>query len=285
MRIVNIILTSQNGGAEQAFIDYCAALKNLGHDVLAIVKNDAPYISEVEKLGIEIRKVKNNFGYYDLFSISDIKKILQNFDADVVFSHMGRAVILARKAIKKIKNKKIVEIAINHSMNVKRSIGADIVLSVNKVIFFRTIDSGQSESASFVIPNAIDLKDVIEVAPKINLLEKDIITIGALGRFDKAKGFRFLIKAIKNLEAFPNKKFLLKIAGSGPLEGFLRSLAKELNVEDKVEFCGWIKNKKEFYASIDIFCMPSQRETFGLVLLEAMKYRKPIISTDADGPK
>ncbi len=286
MRIVNIILTSQNGGAEQAFIDYCTALRNLGHDVLGIVKNDAPYIAEVEKLGIKVKKVKNNFGYYDPFTISDIKKILQEFDADVVFSHMGRSVVLARKAIKKIKNKKIIEIAINHSMNVKRSIGADIVLSVSKVIFFRTIDLGQSESTSFVIPNAIDLRDTIEIAPKINLSEKDTIVIGSLGRFDKAKAFRFAIKAIKILETeFPSKKFLLKIAGSGQQDKFLRDLAKELNVEDKIDFCGWIKDKKEFYSSIDIFCLPSQRETFGLVLLEAMKYRKPIISTNADGPK
>ena len=43
MKIVNIILTSQNGGAEQAFIDYLSALKKLGHTNIAILKEDAPY--------------------------------------------------------------------------------------------------------------------------------------------------------------------------------------------------------------------------------------------------
>jgi glycosyltransferase involved in cell wall biosynthesis len=40
-----------------------------------------------------------------------------------------------------------------------------------------------------------------------------------------------------------------------------------------------------FIISIDIFILPSKNETFGLVILEAMKYGKPIISTNCDGPK
>ena len=60
MRIVNIILTSVNGGAEQAFIDYLVALKNLGHEILAVTKLDAPYADEVEKLGIKVKKITNN---------------------------------------------------------------------------------------------------------------------------------------------------------------------------------------------------------------------------------
>ena len=285
MKIVNIILTSENGGAEQVFIDYSVALKNLGHEVLVILKNDAPYAEEIEKLGFKVKKISNYFGDHDLFAVFNIIKILHEFDADLVVAHVGRSIVLTRKAIKTIRHKKILQIAVNHSMNVKRSIGADIVISVNKQIFYRTIDTGQKEDKSFVVHNAIDLSDAIEIAPKINLKEKEEIIIGVIGRLDKAKGFRYAIRAIKNLESLYEKNFRLKIAGSGSREAYLRSLVRELNLEDRVEFCGWIKNKKEFFESIDIFLMPSQRETFGLVLLEAMKYRKPIISTDADGPK
>ena len=45
-----------------------------------------------------------------------------------------------------------------------------------------------------------------------------------------------------------------------------------------------MKDKKEFYDEIDIFLLPSIRETFGLVILEAMQYGKPIISSDCNGP-
>lgn len=289
MKIVNIILTSQNGGAEQVFIDYLTIFKKLGHQVLAITKTDAPYADKVEDLGIEVKKITNKFGYHDFFAAKKIQKIIQEFDADIVISHAGRAMVLARKAIEKTPDK-IYFIAVNHSMNVKRSIGADVIFSVNKEIFYRTVNGGQDETKSFVIPNAIDLTGMLHVSEAVNLQEQEVITIGGLARLDKAKGFHFAIRAIKKLadlsrEQNWNKKFILKIAGSGPREAFLRNLAKELGVEDNVEFLGWIKSKKEFFDSIDIFCLSSQSETFGLVLLEAMKFRKPIISTDADGPK
>ncbi len=287
MRIVNIILTSQNGGAEQVFIDYARILRdNLGHEVLAITRHDAPYVEELEQLNIPLKKIKNNFGYHDIFAVKEITKILQEFNADAVIAHAGRSIILARKAIAKVKNKKIFEVAVNHSMNVKRSIGADVVLSVNRPMFFNTIDCGQSEDKSFIIHNATSISGAVAASPNLNLQDKEVITLGVIGRLDKAKGFRFAVKAIKLLENHSSgKKFILKIAGAGPEEVILRNLAKELQVEDRVEFLGWIKDKKAFFDSIDIFLLTSRRETFGLVLLEAMKFFKPIISCNADGPK
>lgn len=283
MKIVNIILTSQNGGAEQVFIDYLVVLKKLGHDVLAIIKEDAPYANKILELGIEIKKIENNFGDFDFFAVKKINKILREFGSNAVFAHVGRSVVLARKAIK---NQNILLVAINHSMNVKRSIGADLILSVNKEIFYRTIDAGQDEAKSFVVPNAIDLSDAIEVAPEIDLKNKSEIIIGLAGRLYRTKGFDFAIRALKKLENISDKKFILKIAGSGMEESNLKVLTQELNLENKVEFCGWVENKKEFFLGIDIFCMSSiEEETFGLVLLEAMKYRKPIVSTNCDGPK
>jgi glycosyltransferase involved in cell wall biosynthesis len=285
MKIVNIILTSQNGGAEQAFLDYSNALKNLGHEVVAILKDDAPYVDQVEKLGIKVEKIKNRFGYHDFFAVRNIKKILEETHADLVISHMGRATVLTRKAVKKIHGKKVFQMAVNHSGNVKRSIGADIVLSVNQRIFFDTVKAGQKEHASFVIPNAIDLSDALEAAPIASLKDKQKIVIGTIGRLDRTKGFDLVIKALKKLEKISDKNFVLKIAGAGYFEPVLRDLVKELKLEEKVEFLGWITNKKEFFDSIDIFCIPSKNEPFGIVILEAMKFAKPIISTDADGPK
>ncbi len=286
MKIVNIILTSQNGGAEQAFLDYTSALLKLGHEVIAIIKNDAPYESLVTKLGVKINKIGNNLGYHDFIAVAKIVKIIKETDADLVVSHMSRSTVLTKKAIKKIKNKKVFQIAVNHSDNVKRSLGADIICGVNKNIFFKAVDLGQAEDKCFVIPNAIDLKDMIQPNSEINLVQKDEIIVGAIGRLDRTKGFDYLIKALKVLQdKQPNKKFMLKIAGAGYFEQDLRALIKELNLENKVQFLGWISDKKSFFTGIDVFCLPSLNEPFGIVLLEAMKFGSPIIATSADGPK
>jgi glycosyltransferase involved in cell wall biosynthesis len=83
-------------------------------------------------------------------------------------------------------------------------------------------------------------------------------------------------------EKFKRKKFILKIAGIGEEESKLKKMVKDLSLEFDVKFLGWI-NKEDFFNEIDIFLLTSNVETFGLVTLEAMKYKKPIISTNTDG--
>ncbi len=297
MKIINIILTSQNGGAEQVFLDYSQALSDLGHEVVAIVKSDAPYAATLEQNQIKTHRINNPLGYYDFFAINQIAKILKEEKAAAIIAHIGRAMVLTSKALKKLQQPPIFY-AVNHSDNVKRSLLANYVISTNSQIFYRTIDLGRQAENSFIVPNAIDISDSLKPEEiQQNWEEKEEIVIGSLGRFDRTKGFDELIKAIAVLQQQsnpqqneeptknPRKKFKLKLAGSGYFEHDLRRLVSELKLEQEVEFVGWIKDKKQFFASFDIFCLPSLNEPFGLVLLEAMKYCKPIIATNCDGPK
>jgi glycosyltransferase involved in cell wall biosynthesis len=281
-KIANIIFTSSNGGAETVFIDYIKILENLGHKNIAIIKDSAPYEQELSRIHIPTIKIKNNFGYYDFFAIKNIKKTLDEFDANIAIAHGGRATYLTKMAIGKVSNTKL--ISVNHSMNIKRSLVADVILSVNKEIFYRTIDSGRSEKNSFIVPNTIDLSDCSQPSD-VNLRDKNTITLGVIGRLAPEKNFSTAIKALKNLSQISDKNFVLNIAGSGCEANKLKALCKKLGVSDRVNFLGWISDKKAFFEGIDIFLIPSLNESFGLVILEAMKYRKPIISTTCDGPK
>ncbi len=291
MKIANIILSSQNGGVEQVTIDYSRVLRDLGHEVLVIVRGNAPYIAEIEKLGIAVVKINNYFGYGDIFAILAIANIVKKYDIDIVFSHASKASALTGLALKKInqknRDKRIYQIAVNHSNNVKRSLVGDIILSINKPIFYKTIDLGRSANNSFVMPNAIDIAGIDNAILPLNFSQKKVIKIGIIGRFVKSKGFDYVIKALKNLASevdFKNE-FVLKIAGGGEEEANLKQLAKDLKLENKIEFCGWVTNKADFFNQIDIFCLPSLNEPFGLVIIEAMKYQTPIIATNCDGPK
>lgn len=284
MKISHIILTSQNGGAEEVFINYIEACEKLGHENLAIIKNDAPYFERLNKIKCEIKKTKNIFGYYDFLTVYNIKKFLKNFDADIVFCHIGKSSVLTRKAIVRIKNKKIKQISVNHSDNVKRSIGSDIVISVNEKIRQKTIELGQKSDQSFVISNAIEVGEFVEPNNDIDFSKKDKITIGLIGRFDRTKGFDYVIRSLKLLNDKSDKKFILKIAGDGYFKNELEELVRFEKVENYVQFCGWIKDKDLFFSDVDIFCLPSLNEPFGIVVLEAMKYNKPIIATNCDGP-
>lgn len=285
MKIAHIILTSKNGGAEKVFVDYLKILKKIGHQNYFIVKNDAPYFEKIKNEAIDYLRVSNNFGYHDFWAINKIKKFIEKNNIEIVIAHAGKSMVLAQKAIKSIKSRKVILVAVNHSNNIKRSLLADIILSVNREIFYKTIDAKRTVENSFIMSNSIDISDVNLVPEKIDLASKKFIKIGIIGRMVKAKGFENAIKAMAILNKSSKIKFILKIAGDGEEKNNLNNLVKSLNLYDSVEFLGWVDNQRDFFNDIDIFVLSSLIETFGLVLLEAMKYGVPIISTNCDGPK
>jgi len=308
MKIINIVLTTKKGGLEQVFCDYSLALKNLGCQVLAVVKSGAPYVNQVKNLQIEVAEIENKWGYHDISAIKNLQNIIKKFEPHLIISHAGRSHSLVKKAIlslnfsknswlcaflptnyflAKINRHKIFHIAVNHSNSVKRSIGAQMVFSVNRQIFYKTIDYGQPQNRSFVLHNAINLEEEQPSFAPINLMQKPVIILGAIGRIEKSKGFDRLITALSLLEKnISGYKFMLKIAGEGKEKNALIDLANYLELPSQsLNFCGWIQDKAKFFNSVDIFILPSISETFGLVLLEAMKFKKPIIATNCHGPK
>jgi len=69
------------------------------------------------------------------------------------------------------------------------------------------------------------------------------------------------------------------IAGGGDLEEYLRDLASEVGVADRVHVLGPRKDVPALMHAIDVFAMPSIWEGFGLVLLEAMAAGRPIVAS------
>ena len=102
------------------------------------------------------------------------------------------------------------------------------------------------------------------------------LRIGAFGRFDAQKGFDLLIPAFK-AGAFGASQLL--IGGYGPDEGMLHALAEG---HPDIEFFGKVEDVREFLARCDVVAVPSRREPFGLVCLEARQAGRPILVSGAD---
>jgi glycosyltransferase involved in cell wall biosynthesis len=117
----------------------------------------------------------------------------------------------------------------------------------------------------------------LEIKEKIR--NKKIVL--SVGRLVYHKGFEYLIESAKFL---PNDAIVI-IVGDGPLYNKLSDLVKKLNLKDKVFLTGRIKVKDVgiFIKNCYVFCLSSVLESFGLVLVEALYYRKPLITTDVYG--
>lgn len=103
--------------------------------------------------------------------------------------------------------------------------------------------------------------------------------IGAIGRLVPQKDYPTLLSAFANvLKSVPNVE--LYIVGAGYLQKDLIELSELLGIKDKVNWLGKTEYIKEFLSMIDLFVLPSRYEGFGLVLLEAMVAKKPIIAAN-----
>lgn len=99
-----------------------------------------------------------------------------------------------------------------------------------------------------------------------------------MGRLVYYKGIRYLIDAMKDIDAF------LIIGGTGYLEEELKQQVIDNHLQDKIRFEGYITDDDlpAYYHACDLFVLPSSENTeaFGIVQLEAQICRKPVVSTN-----
>lgn len=104
---------------------------------------------------------------------------------------------------------------------------------------------------------------------------KRILTIGSL---KPEKNHALLLAAFDRLAA--SREAVLAIVGTGPIEFELRGEAARRGLADKVLFPGFTATPGDWYAGADLFVLSSDYEGFGNVLVEAMHYGLPVVSTD-----
>jgi len=108
------------------------------------------------------------------------------------------------------------------------------------------------------------------------------IRLLSVGRLSPEKGHEFLLRALAEL-SLESPLYDLTIAGIGPMEGFLRSLARDLGIAERVHFAGYVADMPALYASCDLVVQSSLTEGMPNVLLEASLLRTPVIATDVGG--
>lgn len=108
--------------------------------------------------------------------------------------------------------------------------------------------------------------------------------IGYVGRLDKEKGLPTLVGAFARLMvAMPEAKLVL--VGKGVLQDAISQQARQAGVADRVHFAGYLSGiaLAGFYRCCDVLAVPSRYEPFGIVALEGMINRTPVVASDAGG--
>ena len=130
-----------------------------------------------------------------------------------------------------------------------------------------------------VVENGIDLSRFLAVPARDSRRQ---LVFGTVARMGPEKNHRLLIESFA-LAHHTYGEIRLRLLGSGPLEPELRSLVRELGLNDVVEFCGFSHDVAGFLGSLDIFALSSNTEGQPLSLIEAIASGLPVVATDVGG--
>lgn len=129
-----------------------------------------------------------------------------------------------------------------------------------------------------VIENGIVLDNYVfseekrlRLRKELDINNNDLVLVN-VGRLNKQKNQSYLFKLVSNL-----KETKLLLVGNGPYEQKLKNEVEKLGLENKVIFCGAVKNVNDYLMAADIFLLPSLYEGMPFSLVEALATGLPVL--------
>lgn len=276
LKISQVMFSSGWGGAERHVVDLCVTLQEYGHDVQLIcrpcfVRDHEEYLKRLRNIvTVDARS------HWDVIAAHQLKNELRAFGADIVHAHLSRASRLGGQAAKGLG---IPAFATTHNL-----IKPKYLKSIQRFIattqqqFEHLASTGVTSSSIRWIPNF----SMFGVKPP-SASNNDRVVFVAYGRFVPKKGFGVLVDAFSQvIERYPQAHLIL--GGEGDLGESLREQVRDMGLQDKVVFHGWVSDVPEFLSKGTVFVLPSLDEPFGIVLLEAMASAVPVVCTKTAGP-
>ena len=263
MKIVQFAASEGYGGMESIFVALSNCLAE-NHDVTALLIRGCEYkerFSEKVKLvEIEVNPTKlNPLLYWQLY------RNIFRIRPDIVHTHAAKG---SRLVLPVCRFLGIPHVGTKHNdrnANVFNSL--DWVVAVSKKVqqSVHLRPGGIVE----VIYNGVAEQSVLPAA------QNEIFTILAVGRLDRIKGFDLLIDQVKKLDF----SCRLLIAGEGPQYRQLSQQITELNLQDVVSLVGFRNDISQMMHDSHLVVIPSHREGFSNVIVEALFYAPLLVST------
>ena len=171
-------------------------------------------------------------------------------------------------------------ICIGHGFATRQMQYADAVFPVSQAVCAYLKKHGVT-CPMVVVPNAVACPaDLPEQASKVN---RSVFTFGTMAVFRRKKRLDVLLTAAQILKNRDVDCRVL-IAGRGHPWLYLHWLVWRLGLRECASLLPWVRDKAAFFSDLDVFCVTSRTETFGIALIEAMRYGIPVLSSDCGGP-
>ena len=303
MKIAHCQIVLGIAGSEKYLLDLLPTL-NKGSDLevlfFALVpKNqlgaEKEFVQQMTERGIEVITIP--FSGLGLNGARGIKRAVNERSIDVLHTHLLHADFMAAQA-RRLMKCKVIQVSTKHGYeeSYNNAYGFDPAFKKKNKYWRIAKWSEKGVRKSFAVSKGLqnlytglgickeDRLDVIyhgfdfDIAPS-ETKENHPPKLVMVGRLTAFKGHRYAIEACKEL-ANSGLSFEFDIVGSGELKDELEAQVKDLGLTDQIRFLGFQKDAAERMSAADLVLIPSVAEGFGVVVLEAMAAKTPIIAFD-----
>lgn len=300
-KVLNVISDTNIGGAGKCIINFCKNYNRKEFEIVVVLPKGSKLIDELKPTKVKIIEIDGlKDKSFDLPSLPKLIKVIRQEKPDIVHTHASSTARLAARMAGGYKVAFTRHSVFPVSNKIKKGIGRFIYKTSNEFLADRMIavadaakenltDGGINPDMIDVILNGVEKIKETSNDEKNKLKEKlgikkDEVVIGILARLEEVKGHETFIDAANILlnEKHLNAKFL--IIGTGSKEDKLKEKVKDMHLQDKIIFTGFIKNVQEYINIMDIQVNCSfGTEATSLALLEGMSIGIPAVVTDFGG--
>ncbi|HZK01294.1 MAG TPA: polysaccharide pyruvyl transferase CsaB [Anaerovoracaceae bacterium] len=293
MRIMLFAAGGDIGGGKTHILSLAKEL-SANNDLKLISFRRGVLSEEGKDMGIDVSVIENGWNIFKDMKMALAK--VDEFKPDVIHCHGAKANMLG-VLVKKLRSIPVMTTV--HSdprldylgtplkqytfglINAIALRNMDFYMAVAGKMESNLIERGFDPWRIFTIYNGLDFSNA-SLKPRPPKKENEDIIVGIAARLTPIKDIGTLIKAFK-IAYEKNNLLKLLIAGTGEDEKELKNLAKELGIEHRVEFVGWISDIKGFFSKVDINVLASLSETFPYSLLEGAFEHCPAVASRVGG--
>lgn len=290
LRILQVISSAAQSGAERHCVDLCRHLKAAGHQVWAAVPAHSwlqteLQAQEIATLGCRFKKLGG------LPAVAAVHRLIRSERIDLVHSHLSRATLQAALSTRMAGAAHVATVHIRSADVAYRLAArrAGRIIAVSQFIKQTLAAGGLEERFIKVVYNGSDFgqdEPACQGALKRMLeLPEDASLIGVVGRIAKDKGQDLALEALTLVkDRYPHLHLaLIGRTADQEFEKALSAQAALAHLTDRVHFVGPQSSLAPLVDSLDLLLVPSAMESFGLAALEAMLRGKAVVASNVGG--
>ena len=301
IRVMQLLATGTNGGAQESLVNTVLRLDNSRHDVCVVSLSHGSTVKRLERLKIPVEVIEDE---HDDRAAAALAERMITLRTQVIHAHMFRADVVAVFAADLVEKRTGVRPLVVSTLHSSRFRSAedrellekltpriDWLIAVSDAIVRKIVAENRDSTAISRIYNGVDLERFDE-APGRDVVRKefgipsDAPVVAAIGRLEPEKGHPTLIEAWPLVHHhFPQARLL--IAGEGSerdrLEGLAAAHLRSELCCDSVAFLGRRDDIPAVLAAADVVAMPSYREAQGIAILEALAAERPVVASNVGG--